>query len=125
MKFVHRLGYYIGGFIIGLIILMFFLNGKKASCAYGLDARVKKNIGLKKTQYTAAALAEFNTLKIDTASFKTLLQKADVNFSASQTKLDSCKIYALETSTETQNLKLKVQNCDSIAHVLSIKSVQD
>ncbi|MGB2088499.1 MAG: hypothetical protein ACPHVL_07630, partial [Psychroflexus salarius] len=73
MKFVHRLGYYLGGFIVGLIILMFFLNGKKASCAYGLDARVKKNIGLKKTKYTTSALTEFNTLKIDTANFKTLL----------------------------------------------------
>ena len=48
MKFIHRLGYYLGGFSIGLIFLAFFLSGKRASCDYGPDARVLKNIGQKK-----------------------------------------------------------------------------
>ena len=47
MKFIHRLGYYLGGFSIGLIFLAFFLSGKRASCDYGPDARVLKNIGQK------------------------------------------------------------------------------
>ena len=29
MKFIHRLGFYLGGFSIGLVFLMFFLSGKK------------------------------------------------------------------------------------------------
>jgi len=51
MKFIHRLGYYLGGFSIGLIFLAFFLSGKRASCDYGPDARVLKNIGLKQLQF--------------------------------------------------------------------------
>ena len=31
MKFVHRLGYYLGGFVIGLMLLFFFLGGKKSN----------------------------------------------------------------------------------------------
>ncbi len=39
MKLIQRIGYYLGGFSIGLVILAFFLNGKKTSCSYGPDAR--------------------------------------------------------------------------------------
>lgn len=122
MKFIQRLGYYISGFIVGIIILLFFLNGKQASCAYGLDARVKKNIGLKKKVFTTSALTEFKQLQIDTASYTKLLERSDVDFSQSQTELDTCKIYALETSTEQQSLLLTVKNCDSTAYILSLKA---
>ena len=52
MKFIHRLGYYLGGFSIGLIFLAFFLSVKRASCDYGPDARVLKNIGQKKIMFS-------------------------------------------------------------------------
>ena len=52
MKFIHRLGYYLGGFSIGLIFLAFFLSGKRASCSYGPDARVLKNISTKQLIYS-------------------------------------------------------------------------
>ena len=44
MNFVNRLTYFSGGFIIGLLFLMFFLSGKRTSCSYLPDARVKKDI---------------------------------------------------------------------------------
>ena len=47
MKLVYRFGFFFGGFSIGLVFLMFFLSGKKTSCAYGPDARVLKNIQIK------------------------------------------------------------------------------
>ena len=55
MKFTQRLGYYLGGFAIGLVILMFFLNGKDASCDYGPNARTVKNISSKPINYSEAA----------------------------------------------------------------------
>ena len=48
MTLIQRIGYYLGGFSIGLVILAFFLNGKKTSCSYGPDSRVLKNINSKK-----------------------------------------------------------------------------
>ena len=44
MKFIHRLGYFMGGFAVGLVILAVFLNGKRTSCAYFPDARVMRDI---------------------------------------------------------------------------------
>ena len=51
MTLLQRIGYYLGGFSIGLIILAFFLNGKKVSCDYGPEARVLKNINTKKSSF--------------------------------------------------------------------------
>jgi hypothetical protein len=44
MKFLYRLGFYFGGFSIGLIFLAFILNGKKTSCNYTPNARVIDNL---------------------------------------------------------------------------------
>ena len=60
MKLVYRFGFFFGGFSIGLVFLMFFLSGKKTSCAYGPDARVLKNIQLKRIQYSESVQAELN-----------------------------------------------------------------
>ena len=44
MKILYRLGYYLGGFSVGLIFLAFILNGKKTSCNYTPNARVIDNL---------------------------------------------------------------------------------
>ena len=44
MSFLKRLGYYLGGFSVGLIFLFFFFNGKRTQCTYAPEARVKKDI---------------------------------------------------------------------------------
>ena len=61
MKIVHRFGFYMGGFSIGLVFLMFFLSGKKTSCAYGPDARVLKNIQTKRPQYSESVQEQLNS----------------------------------------------------------------
>ena len=48
MKVLYRLGYYLGGFSVGLILLAFILNGKKTSCNYTPNARVIDNLLQKK-----------------------------------------------------------------------------
>ncbi|WP_029036815.1 DUF4258 domain-containing protein [Salinimicrobium xinjiangense] len=120
MKFIHRLGFYLGGFAIGLVILAFFLSGKKTSCAYGVDARVLKNIRNKERIYTPEALAEIERLQIDTASITTALHKGDVDFSRSNTKPDSCKVYMITGKTESGALEMLFENCDSTATLQQI-----
>lgn len=115
MKFIQRLGYYSIGLFFGIIILIFFLGGKKTSCDWGLDARVIKNISVKKTVYSQEALNNFRTYQIDTSHYKTILQDASVNFGESQTDLDSCNIYILESTYADKKYKLQIENCDSIA----------
>ncbi|MFD0862156.1 hypothetical protein ACFQ1M_08040 [Sungkyunkwania multivorans] len=120
MSFLRRLGFYLGGFSIGLILLAFFLSGKETSCSYGPNARVLKNIGLKEHHYAKEVSALFETNKIDTIDISTILKNGDVDFSRSDTQLDSCKVYLIEGHIKEAPVEVKVTNCDSIATFHSI-----
>ncbi|MBF8149549.1 hypothetical protein ITJ86_06545 [Winogradskyella sp. F6397] len=120
MKFIHRFAYYLGGFALGLILLMFFLNGKDASCDYGPNARTVKNISSKPFQYSDNAAIFITEQSLDSTVVKNLVKYGDVDFSESKTKIDSCKIYRIENSYKERNLELKVKNCDELATILDI-----
>lgn len=120
MKFIHRLGYYLGGFSIGLLFLAFFLSGKRASCDYGPDARVLKNIGLKQLQFDERVEDMLNSKTIDSTTISLILKQGDVNFSKSNTKLETCKIYVIEKAVEDKEIALTVENCEQIATIKNI-----
>ncbi len=120
MKLAQRLFYYLGGFAIGLILLFFFLGGKKASCNYSPTARVLKNIRIKEKVFSEDVLSKMNTHQIDTADISTILLKGNVNFSKSNTELDSCKTYFIEGLVREKPIQVLIVNCDSIARINSI-----
>lgn len=120
MTLLKRIGYYLGGFSIGLVLLAFFLSGKKTSCDYSPSSRVKKNIRIKKIEYAEAASEIMSLNALDTSSITYLLNKGSVNFSESNTKLDSCKVYIIEGNHNNKELRLSIENCDSIATIISI-----
>lgn len=120
MSLLKRIGYYLGGFSIGLVLLAFFLNGKKASCSYGPSSRVKKNIRIKKQVHSNEVSNLISSKIIDTATINYLLNKGTVNFSESNTNLDSCNIYIVEGSYNSQNIKLTIENCDSLATIQKV-----
>ena len=122
MTLLQRIGYYLGGFSIGLIILAFFLNGKKVSCDYGPEARVLKNINTKKIVFSEAILTDLSTKKIDSTTISYLLKKGDVNFSKSTPREKPCGIYAIEGEYKDIEMLMTVQNCDSIATILNLSS---
>ena len=121
MKFIHRLGYYLGGFSLGLILLMFFLNGKDASCDYGPNARTVKNISSKPMVYSSTASDFVKENSLDSITMLNLVKYGSVDFSKSKEELDSCKVYHIENSYKDLDMVLKVQNCDSIATILDVK----
>lgn len=124
MKFIHRLAFYLGGFVIGLVLLFFILSGKKTSCDYGPEARTLKNIRIKPRFFSEKALTFLQTNRIDTASISTLLQNGDVLFSKSNTKLDSCKLYTIEGVLQDLKLRLRIENCDEKATILKVTIVE-
>jgi hypothetical protein len=124
MKFVHRLGYYLGGFSIGLVLLMFFLNGKEASCDYSPNARTVKNISSKKILYSEETSTFINYHQLDSTTIINLIKYGSVDFSKSKTKIDSCKVYYIENSYKNHGMELTVKNCDSLATLLKIDFVK-
>ena len=120
MKLLHRIGYYLGGFSIGLILLAFFLSGKKTSCSYGPNARTIKNISIKQRYYSVDTQRAMLNYSLDTLAVSKLIKTSSVNFSESDTTADSCKVYLLENEIDDKDVELWVENCDSSATIQSI-----
>ncbi|MEZ4855949.1 MAG: hypothetical protein R2812_05690 [Gelidibacter sp.] len=120
MKFIHRLAYYFGGFSLGIILLIFFLSGKKTSCDYGPNARTTKNISKKHKQYSENAEVAMAEYHLDSTIVNDLIRYGTIDFSKSDTQSKPCKTYHVENSFKTQDFKLIVRNCDSVATIQSI-----
>ena len=118
MSFLKRLGYYLGGFSAGLIFLAFFLNGKRTQCNYSPDARVLNNLSKKEWAYDANIESFFD---LDSITIQSLLKNGDINFGSSETKKDSCKVYWVETEFKMKEYNLKIENCEKVAKILSVK----
>ena len=111
MNFVNRLTYFSGGFIIGLLFLMFFLSGKRTSCSYLPDARVKKDI-LKKTIF----FRDENSKK-DSIIIMNTISQGKVDFSKSNTSLEDCKEYYIEDENNTNKIWVIIKNCKNTAEI--------
>jgi hypothetical protein len=120
MKLIQRIGYYLGGFSIGLIILAFFLNGKKTSCSYGPEARVLKNINTKKINYGQNISELLYNKTIDSVDIDRILKDGNINFSESTPRQKPCGIYAIESTYNNSAITLTVENCDSIATIQNL-----
>lgn len=114
MSFLYRLGYYLGGFSAGLVILFFLFNGKRTQCNYGPEARVLNNLSEKQWEAKTTLLPN---MTLDSITVQTLLKSADVDFAASDTKRDSCKRYALSTYFDNKNIALEVENCEKTVYI--------
>ncbi|MFI0429155.1 hypothetical protein [Mariniflexile sp. HMF6888] len=121
MKLIQRIGYYLGGFSLGLIILAFFLNGKKTSCSYGPDARVLKNIRLKKIEYLDNTQSQLYNNNLDSVAVNYVLRKGNINFSESNARQKPCGIYIVEGDYKEKDIILTVENCDSIATITNLR----
>ena len=104
MSFLKRLSYYLGGFSVGIVLLLFFLGVKKTRCTYGPDARVINDFSKKEWVFSAPKNASFNRSQF--------LKGGDIIFSKSRIGLDSCNVYRLRLPHGVYD----VQNCDSIAY---------
>ena len=121
MRIRQRFVFYGIGFIIGIILLFFFLGGKRTSCDYGPNSRVLKNIRIKERVFSEITTQQLRNHNLDTSSISTLLRNGNVLFSEGNTNLDSCKIYVIEGTSRKKALKMTVQNCDSIATVQKVE----
>lgn len=104
MNFLKRLSYYLGGFSVGIVLLLFILGSKNTRCTYGPDARVINDFSKKKWVFTTPVQDSINRLDF--------LKGGDIVFSESIVGIDSCNIYRLSLSS----MEYDVKNCDSIAY---------
>jgi len=119
MKVLYRLGYYLGGFSVGLILLAFILNGKKTSCNYTPNARVIDNLLQKKIVISQEVIDQFPQLT--DSIVKESIRKGTIDFSKSDTKRDSCRLYHIELY-RSETAFLKIINCTKTIEIISFES---
>ena len=91
------------------------------SCSYGPDARVLKNIRLKKLLYSDAIKSQLINHQLDSTALNYVLRKGDINFSDSDTRHKPCGIYIVEGDYKDQEIILTVENCDSVATITNFR----
>lgn len=125
MKLIHRLGYYGLGLFFGIVILIFFLGGKKVSCDYSPNARVLKNIKTKNRNFSKSSLFFFQKNNLDTNLVSDILEHGDVDFGKSNTGAEPCSIYFITGQKESEIIELEIENCDSLATIKTARIKKD
>lgn len=117
MKFIQRLSFYLGGFSIGMIFLVFFLTGKRTQCTWFPEQRVLADIGKKSIRLSPELRENLAQKEIDTLSIQLILKYGDVNFTKSATDTIPCNFYHISGREELKNTTLWVRNCERFAVV--------
>ncbi len=132
MRLAYRFAYFGGGFLIGIIILFFFLSGKKTSCDYLPNARVLKQIRLNDRTISDQANQFLISKGIDTSAISEVLLNGDVLFSESEKEKKPCAEYLIEgdvsnivKNTEGKLLKLKIEYCAEKSTVLNAELISE
>lgn len=113
MKLSNRLIYFMGGFLIGICILIFIWDKKNTKFPYMPDARVINDVNSKNVHYSNKLHTAFAKNIITASQVQDILKNGNVNFSKSNTKLDSCKIYVIEKNLSTKNYSISLENCNN------------
>ncbi len=116
MTFKQRLPYYLFGFVLGIIIVVFVFIKKNTTFDYGPNARVLKNIRTKNIIYSQEIIERMQSLKIDSSKINEILKDGNVDI-WNKIKTDSC----IEYKIELKEISLTINNCDSVAYINNLK----
>lgn len=129
MRIIQRVGYYLVGVAIGIVLLAVFLKGKMGEdgsldFAYFPEARVLKSLG--NMPFTLSAKAKQHPLseQIDSTALASYYKTASVHFSESNTRGADClKEYSLTGTALSKEVHMFValNPCDSLVEIQEIK----
>lgn len=128
MQIIQRVGYYLVGVAIGIVLLAVFLKGKMGEegsldFAYFPEARVLKSLGNMPFSLSAKAKQHPLSLQIDSALLSNFYKTAAVDFSKSNTRGADClKEYSLKGTALKQDIHMFValNPCDSLVEIKEI-----
>lgn len=114
MDFLKRLGFYLGGFSVGLVLLAFLFNGKRTQCHYGPEARVINDLEQKSWK---AHPSIKHPIAVDSTSVYSFLAQSSIDFSQSNPQQLPCRKYVLNTYYTEKNYVLEVENCKDYVEI--------
>ncbi|MGB3775021.1 MAG: hypothetical protein WA951_07155 [Leeuwenhoekiella sp.] len=126
MHILQRVGYYLGGFAVGIVLLAFFLKGSDTeipSCDYMPNARVLKTIRNRGYAMTPELKEMMSKTETDTIQLNRLFLEGNVDFEKSQQQVKPCGLYFITSSqNEKTPLNAEVSICEDNEKV-QIKSL--
>ncbi len=125
MELKRRFTFFGLGFSIGILLLLFFLNGKKASCNFLPNERVLNMLRYKHRIYSDEVLQLIANKKIDSTGIANLLLNGDVDFSKSNVHQEPCRDYWIDGYDKEKKISMFVQNCDTIITIQQIYLPQE
>lgn len=117
MELKRRFTFFGFGFAIGIILLLFFLNGKRASCNFFPNERVLNFLRNKHRVYSDEVLRVMLNQEIDSIEISEMLINGDVNFSKSKVHQKPCRYYWVDGIIKEKKTSIYVQNCDSLVTI--------
>ena len=109
------------GFAMGIVIVFFFLGGKRASCNWLPNDRILNIIERKQLRYGDQIEQNLKEAEADSLDIRAILKNGDIDFSKSQVKNEPCRLYWIEGQGKQSSLLISVELCDSVATVSSLK----
>lgn len=101
---------------LGCIMVYFIFGDRELECSYFPNDRVLYDLRKKEIKFSPSAEAQRkDDPRLDSALIW-MLDRGDVDFEASNTKLKPCKVYLI--NLEEPAYQFKIENCDSVATVL-------
>ncbi|RPD96181.1 DUF4258 domain-containing protein [Aureibaculum marinum] len=102
---------------MGIIILLFFLNGKNASCNYFPNARMLEILRSKQRVYDADVIQLMTEKNIDSSEVANLLLYGDIDFSKSKVRQEPCRYYWIDGYIKEKETTIYVENCDTLVTI--------
>src|SRR5210317_391070 len=84
------------GFAIGIVLVFFFLGGKKTSCNWLPNDRILNIIAQKKISFGDLVKERIAAGQADSLEIMQVLRHGDIDFSKSRVKNDPCRNYWIE-----------------------------
>ncbi|WP_123898233.1 DUF4258 domain-containing protein [Aureibaculum marinum] len=117
MDIKRRFVFFGFGFSMGIIILLFFLNGKNASCNYFPNARMLEILRSKQRVYDADVIQLMTEKNIDSSEVANLLLYGDIDFSKSKVRQEPCRYYWIDGYIKEKETTIYVENCDTLVTI--------
>lgn len=113
------------GFAMGIVMVFFFLGGKRASCNWLPNERILSIIERKQLLYGDQVEQNLLAAEADSLDIRNILTNGDIDFSKSRVKNDPCRLYWIQGQGKQSSLLISVELCDSIATVKSLQRLPD
>jgi len=124
MAFLKRLGYYMAGLAIGILILTFLLKKKTTDTGtefcYFPNCRVLKDLRSKPISYSDSISDLLEEGVIDSTDIASFLRQGSVAFGKSDTRSRPCTTYVIEHTLKGKDAIMKTINCDSLLQISQI-----